>query len=478
MREGLGTMEMVMETKLAFPAHFHFLKGNHENIANEEGEGNFPFRKFALEGAMVEDYLRRFYGEETLGTWARFEKQLPLLAVGSPFLASHAEPRDFYPRDRVVGYRDDPEVVAGLTWTDNDEAEPGSVAGMLEHYLGLEAAAARYFGGHRPIGGAYGLRADGQVRADPRSRGLPDRPPPSRRGDRPRAGRLHDRASAAGRGVAMDRTTNRKVGKYEVIGKVAQGGMGALYKARHPTLNRIVLLKRLDLRGVGGAVERFRREARLMMDFKNDHIVQVHDHFKEGSHYYIVEEYVDGISLDELIRRERYLSADAAVLILYEVAKALQYAHERGVIHRDIKPGNILISRQGDVKLADFGIATSREEPDAGPHPRRDDARHDRLHRARADRRCPQRRPSLRHLLPGGRPVRDADRPDPVSRHVHRRDHPPDPPGAVRAGPPGEPAGIPVPGKDRAAVHAAEAIPPLRRPLADRPDPRTAVQAS
>ena len=75
--------------------------------------------------------------------------------------------------------------------------------------------------------------------------------------------------------------------------------MGALYKARHPTLNRIVLLKRLDLRGVGGAVERFRREASLMMDFKNDHIVQVHDHFKEGSHYYIVEEYVDGISLDE-----------------------------------------------------------------------------------------------------------------------------------------------------------------------------------
>ena len=162
MREGLGTMEMVMETKLTFPAGFHFLKGNHENIANEEGDGNFPFRKFALEGAMVEDYLRRFYGEETLGTWARFEKQLPLLAVGSPFLASHAEPRDFYPRDRVVGYRDDPEVVAGLTWTDNDEAEPGSVAGMLEHYLGLEASAARYFGGHRPIGGAYGLRADGR----------------------------------------------------------------------------------------------------------------------------------------------------------------------------------------------------------------------------------------------------------------------------------------------------------------------------
>jgi len=162
MRESLGTMEMVMATKLAFPAHFHFLKGNHENIANEEGDGNFPFRKFAHEGAMVADYMLRFYGEDTLGAWARFEKQLPLLAVGSPFLASHAEPRTFYSRDRVVGYRDDADVVAGLTWTDNDEAEPGSVQLMLEHYLGAEAGSARYFGGHRAAAGGYGLRADGR----------------------------------------------------------------------------------------------------------------------------------------------------------------------------------------------------------------------------------------------------------------------------------------------------------------------------
>src|SRR5208283_3688905 len=102
------------------------------------------------------------------------------------------------------------------------------------------------------------------------------------------------------------------------------------------------------------------------MDFKNDHIVQVHDHFKEGSYYYIVEEYVDGISLDALIRRERYLSNDAAMLILYEVCKALKYAHDKQVIHRDIKPGNILLSRQGEVKLVDFGIATSLEDTDDG----------------------------------------------------------------------------------------------------------------
>jgi tRNA A-37 threonylcarbamoyl transferase component Bud32 len=158
----------------------------------------------------------------------------------------------------------------------------------------------------------------------------------------------------------------RRIGKYELIAKVAQGGMGALYKARHPTLDRVVLLKKLTLRGSAQFVERFKREARLMMDFKHEHIVHVYDHFKEGSSYYIVEEFVDGISLEALIRRERYLSNDAAMLILYEVAKALKYAHDKKVIHRDIKPSNILISRQGEVKLVDFGIATSQEETEEG----------------------------------------------------------------------------------------------------------------
>jgi hypothetical protein len=158
----------------------------------------------------------------------------------------------------------------------------------------------------------------------------------------------------------------RHIGKYELIAKIAQGGMGALYKAKHPTLDRVVLLKKLTLRGASQFVERFKREARLMMDFKNEHIVHVYDHFKEGSSYFIVEEYVDGMSLEALIRKERYLSNDAAVLVLYEVAKALKYAHDKQVIHRDIKPSNILISRQGEVKLVDFGIATSKEESEDG----------------------------------------------------------------------------------------------------------------
>ena len=163
MRESLGVMQMVMVLKRHFPNHFHFLKGNHENIANEQGEGNYPFLKFANEGLMVRIYMEHFYGEEILKVYAEFEKSFPLLAVGGNFLASHAEPAWIIPKQEVIEYRRTPQVVYGLTWTDNEEAEPGSVQQMLEHYLGAEAAAtAFHFGGHRPVRGGYNLRSDGR----------------------------------------------------------------------------------------------------------------------------------------------------------------------------------------------------------------------------------------------------------------------------------------------------------------------------
>jgi hypothetical protein len=164
MRESLGVMGMVMEVKRCFPDRFHFLKGNHENITNEMGGGNMPFRKYALEGLMTLDYMRRFYGEEILKAYALFERELPLLAVGSGFLLSHGEPRSFYERQRLIAYRRSPEVVEGLTWTDNDEAEPGSVQRMLAHYLGGEGETnGYYFTGHRPVSGGYRLRAAGRL---------------------------------------------------------------------------------------------------------------------------------------------------------------------------------------------------------------------------------------------------------------------------------------------------------------------------
>ena len=152
------------------------------------------------------------------------------------------------------------------------------------------------------------------------------------------------------------------IGKYKITAEIARGGMGAVYKAVHPTLKRNVILKKLTLKGSATVTERFKREARIMMDFKNDHIVNVYDHFRQGSSYYIVLEYVDGTALDRLIRRERYLPNDITLLIFRDCCRALKYAHSKNVIHRDIKPGNILLSKTGEVKLVDFGIAVSMDE--------------------------------------------------------------------------------------------------------------------
>lgn len=154
------------------------------------------------------------------------------------------------------------------------------------------------------------------------------------------------------------------IGKYKVTKMLAKGGMGAVYQGIHPTLKQPVILKKLTLKGSPQFAERFKREARIMMGFNNDNIVDVYDHFKIGRSDFIVLEYVDGMSLEELLRQERYLPNDLALYIFREAARALKYAHDKGVVHRDVKPANLLISRNGEIKLVDFGIAASDEEED------------------------------------------------------------------------------------------------------------------
>ncbi|MDC7221486.1 MAG: serine/threonine-protein kinase [Spirochaetales bacterium] len=157
-----------------------------------------------------------------------------------------------------------------------------------------------------------------------------------------------------------------KIGKYPIEAKVAEGGMGAVYKGVHPTLNRPVILKRLTLKNSEHLTERFRREARMMMNFKNENIVNFYDHFKAGDSYYIVLEYIDGSDLNNLLTRERYLNCDLALYIFRESCKALKYAHKHQVIHRDIKPANIMFNSSGEVKLVDFGVAHEGTEEEAG----------------------------------------------------------------------------------------------------------------
>lgn len=162
MTESFVLMEMVMECKCALKEGFHFLKGNHENILNEEGNGNHSFRKFAYEGAMVRDYVSRFCGNDFLQLYAIFEKRLPLFAIGSTFIASHAEPSRFFNQEELIDGRNRNEVLLGLTWTANDEAEEGSVERMLREYS-ESAETTVYISGHRPVKGTYALRANGKL---------------------------------------------------------------------------------------------------------------------------------------------------------------------------------------------------------------------------------------------------------------------------------------------------------------------------
>lgn len=149
-----------------------------------------------------------------------------------------------------------------------------------------------------------------------------------------------------------------KVGKYKILSLIGKGGMGVVYAAEHPTLKRKVILKKLTIRNKQFR-ERFRLEADTMMDLRSDYIVDMYDHFREGSSWYIAMEFIEGISLEELIKKSGPLDYHLFIYIMYCTVQAIDYIHNRGIIHRDIKPSNIYISYTGDVKLGDFGIASS-----------------------------------------------------------------------------------------------------------------------
>lgn len=146
--------------------------------------------------------------------------------------------------------------------------------------------------------------------------------------------------------------------RYEIVRHIARGGMAQVYLARDMLLDRQVALKVLfpELSVDQSFVERFRREAKAAANLSHPNVVSVYD-WGQGDHtYFIVMEYVDGPTLSSLLRQGP-LAPERAASIAASVAAALDFAHRRGVIHRDVKPGNVLIDDRGQVKVADFGIA-------------------------------------------------------------------------------------------------------------------------
>ena len=160
-------------------------------------------------------------------------------------------------------------------------------------------------------------------------------------------------------------------GRYELDGVVGRGGMAEVYRARDIRLDRIVAVKTLreDLARDQTFQARFRREAQSAASLNHPSIVAVYDTGEDTAdpaHVpYIVMEYVDGRTLRELLRDDRRLLPERALEITDGVLRALDYSHRNGIVHRDIKPGNVMLTRSAEVKVMDFGIARAVSDAQA-----------------------------------------------------------------------------------------------------------------
>ncbi|MBZ0120394.1 MAG: serine/threonine protein kinase, partial [Sandaracinaceae bacterium] len=162
----------------------------------------------------------------------------------------------------------------------------------------------------------------------------------------------------------------RRVGRYELLGPVGTGGMGEVHRAR--AFGAAGVVKHVCLKLIRGArlaspdaLERFVEEARLSMQLAHGNIVPVFDFGRCDDGYYLAMEWVDGADAGALLR-DGPLPPEVAAHVAGEIARALSYAHTaegRALIHCDVKPSNVLVSRAGDVKLADFGVATLIGDP-------------------------------------------------------------------------------------------------------------------
>lgn len=147
--------------------------------------------------------------------------------------------------------------------------------------------------------------------------------------------------------------------RYEIIGKIGTGGMADVYKAKDHKLGRFVAVKVLkaEFSADTGFVSKFRAEAQSAAGLTHPNIVNVYDVGEEDNFYYIVMELVEGITLKNYIQKKGHLTIKEATSIAIQVCMGIEAAHKNNIIHRDIKPQNIIISREGKVKIADFGIA-------------------------------------------------------------------------------------------------------------------------
>ena len=148
-------------------------------------------------------------------------------------------------------------------------------------------------------------------------------------------------------------------GRYKILDMIGGGGMANVYLAHDMILDRNVAVKmlRLDLTNDEEFIRRFRREAQSATSLIHPNIVNIYDVGEEDDIYYIVMEHVDGQTLKQYIQQFSPLRVEESIEIMRQLTSAIAHAHQNNIIHRDIKPDNILVDREGNVKITDFGIA-------------------------------------------------------------------------------------------------------------------------
>jgi serine/threonine-protein kinase len=160
--------------------------------------------------------------------------------------------------------------------------------------------------------------------------------------------------------VEGQRKAVERIGRYEVTGELGKGAMGIVYKAEDPTIGRLVAVKttRLDVHGMDEeeVFKRFRHEARAAGALHHSNIVTIYDAGQQDSLFYIAMEYAEGETLQKLMRQRRF-TATEVLDVARQICAGLDYAHSHGVIHRDVKPANIILTPDGMAKIMDFGIA-------------------------------------------------------------------------------------------------------------------------
>src|SRR5579863_6380278 len=157
----------------------------------------------------------------------------------------------------------------------------------------------------------------------------------------------------------MQQIEKRQIGRYEILEEIGRGAMGVVFKGRDPLIGRAVAVKTITAGVAESAdlLERFYREARAAGGLQHPNIVTIYEMAESGGSPFIAMEYLEGESLEKLVARKAALPLSTKIDYVIQTCRALDFAHRRGIIHRDVKPANIVVTRDGMVKVVDFGIA-------------------------------------------------------------------------------------------------------------------------